>query len=171
MSKAPENTPEVLRFTAAIAERDGKTFIELPGVISAKVDGMVKLEGVINSHPFRSSVVDGCLRVNVAMLRGSHAGVGDVVELSILGPEPEAVLPADLAAAMILEAMEVWDLLTSLGRHDWVRWIEGAKKPETRTKRIARMVEQLSEGKRRACCVDVNSYMMECIEKDNFLRR
>ncbi len=47
-----------------------------------------------------------------------------------------------------------------------LRWIEGAKKPETRDRRVKRTVEQLSEGKRRACCVNVYEYMMERVQED-----
>jgi uncharacterized protein YdeI (YjbR/CyaY-like superfamily) len=59
----------------------------------------------------------------------------------------------------------VWDDLT-FGRLDWVRWIEAARKPETRARRVQRTVEQLAEGKRRACCVNVYEYMLERIQDE-----
>ena len=60
----------------------------------------------------------------------------------------------------------MWDELTPMGRRDWVRWIEGAKKPETRERRVRRTVDQLAEGKRRACCVNVYEYMLDRVEED-----
>ena len=58
-----------------------------------------------------------------------------------------------------------------LGQRDWIRWIEDAKKPETRARRVTRTVSQLEDGKRRACCVDVNSFMMCRIKEDDDERR
>jgi hypothetical protein len=54
----------------------------------------------------------------------------------------------------------LWDDLTTMGRRDWVHWVESAKQPETRARRVTRTVEQLSSGKRRACCVNVYEYML-----------
>jgi uncharacterized protein YdeI (YjbR/CyaY-like superfamily) len=33
-------------------------------------------------------------------------------------------------------------------RKEWARWVEEAKKPETRASRLAKTVESLREGKR-----------------------
>ena len=177
MSELPKtNQPDVLRFVAKVLESDGKTVLEIPENIRKKIQGMEKLEGTINGQPFRSPVlnVDGMclLRVNAAMLGGSGASIGDEVELAVLGDEGEPVPPTDLAREFELspEAVGVWGGLTVLGKRDWIRWIEDAKKPETRAKRIARTIEQLSEGKRRACCVDVNGFMMCRIAEDDLLR-
>ncbi len=38
-------------------------------------------------------------------------------------------------------------LASSTHRKEWVRWIEEAKKPETRATRLARTVESLRAGK------------------------
>ncbi|MBV8460504.1 MAG: YdeI/OmpD-associated family protein, partial [Candidatus Eremiobacteraeota bacterium] len=50
--------------------------------------------------------------------------------------------------------------LTRLGRLDWMRWINSAKTPETRARRVRRTVEQLSSGKRRPCCVNFYEFML-----------
>ena len=60
----------------------------------------------------------------------------------------------------------MWKDLTKLGRQDWVRWIESAKSPETRARRVTRTIDQLAEGKRRACCVNVYEYMLNRVEED-----
>lgn len=47
---------------------------------------------------------------------------------------------------------KVWEDITPLARNEWICWIEGAKKQETRRRRIKIMSEQLKQGKRRPCC-------------------
>lgn len=63
-------------------------------------------------------------------------------------------LPADLAEALAAsaDAAELWNGLTPLGRNEFVCWVEDAKRPATRERRIRRTVEELFEGKRRPCC-------------------
>ena len=45
-----------------------------------------------------------------------------------------------------------WDALTPLARRDFVSWIDAAKQPETRRRRIERACSMLADGKRRPCC-------------------
>lgn len=170
---ATTQKPEVLRFESELFGHGKKTVLEIPKNIRPKLYGMPKVEGTINGQPFRAAIEvrsDGALllHVNAAMLRGAYAKIGEVVELALLGSEPDPTPPKDLQAEfdMSPEAVESWNKLTKMGQRDWVRWIEDAKKPETRARRIARTVEQLSEGKRRACCVDVNGFMMCRIKED-----
>ena len=63
-------------------------------------------------------------------------------------------LPDDLKSAMKREsaALAMWQDITPLARNEWICWIESAKKPETRRKRILWGCESLSAGKRRPCC-------------------
>lgn len=49
-------------------------------------------------------------------------------------------------------ALALWQNLTPLGRNEFICWVEDAKKPETRQRRIVRTREELHEGKRRPCC-------------------
>ncbi|WAJ28277.1 YdeI/OmpD-associated family protein [Antarcticirhabdus aurantiaca] len=46
----------------------------------------------------------------------------------------------------------LWQRLTPLGRNEFICWVEDAKQPATRERRIRRTLEELSEGKRRPCC-------------------
>jgi uncharacterized protein YdeI (YjbR/CyaY-like superfamily) len=63
-------------------------------------------------------------------------------------------LPSDFGARLKREpqALATWLDITPLARNEWICWIESAKKPETRQKRIAWGSENLTEGKRRPCC-------------------
>ena len=63
-------------------------------------------------------------------------------------------LPADLRAALIanVAALEAWRDITPLARNEFICWVEDAKQPATRERRIRRTQEELEEGLRRPCC-------------------
>ena len=46
----------------------------------------------------------------------------------------------------------LWTGLTPLGRNEFLCWVEDAKQPATRRRRIERTREELLEGKKRPCC-------------------
>jgi hypothetical protein len=178
MSKAtPENNsdggPAVLRFEARLepqpeaVNKAVPAVLRIPPALGRQLAGLTKVEGTINGHPFRAALESNTsgghlLRVSKAMRAGAGASPGDTVTLAILGPEPEPIVPADLGVALgaSREAMALWQDLSPLGQRDWIRWIEAARKPQTRERRVSRTVEQLAEGKRRPCCVNVNEYML-----------
>jgi hypothetical protein len=176
--KKRDGGPFVYRFKARLF-RDPKApktgswaLLEIPTIVSRELRGMTKVEGTMNGHPFRAPLEPNTsggylLRVNNAMREGAGAGEGDTVKLAILGPEPEPTVPADLRSAFKTssQAKSLWSDLTILGRLDWVRWIEAAKTPQTRARRITRTVEQLSEGKRRPCCVNVYEFMLRRVQE------
>ncbi|MDV2986318.1 UNVERIFIED_CONTAM: YdeI/OmpD-associated family protein [Methylobacteriaceae bacterium AG10] len=60
----------------------------------------------------------------------------------------------DLQAALQSDAiaLELWASLTPLGRNEFICWVEDAKQPTTRRRRIERMRDELFEGKKRPCC-------------------
>jgi hypothetical protein len=167
--------PSVFRFKARLfrhpktAKTGSGILLNVPKWVSQKFPsrGMATVEGTMNGHPFRAALEPNTsgshsLRVNQAMREGAGADAGDTVKLAILGPEPEPTVPADLRVAFTTshEAKTLWKDLTPTGRRDWIRWIESAKKPETRARRVTRTVEQLSSGKRRPCCVNVYEFML-----------
>jgi len=170
--------PEVLRFQARL-ERDSKAaktapdfVLTIPAAVSKKLNGMNGVEGTINDHPFRAALRPNgsagyALRVNRAMREGAGAKAGETVKLAILGPEPPPKVTADLRGPLAAdrEASALWKSLPAEVRRDWIRWIEGAKTPETRARRVQRTVEQLSEGKRRPCCVNFYEYMLNRVNK------
>jgi uncharacterized protein YdeI (YjbR/CyaY-like superfamily) len=57
-------------------------------------------------------------------------------------------VPPDLAAALAADpkAQAMFDILTSANRFGVIYQVTGAKRPETRVRRIARFVEELSRG-------------------------
>ncbi|AJP72762.1 YdeI/OmpD-associated family protein [Sphingomonas hengshuiensis] len=62
------------------------------------------------------------------------------------GDDLQAALRADLGI------LALWTALTPLGRNEFICWVEDARQPATRARRIARTCEELLEGKRRPCC-------------------
>lgn len=63
-------------------------------------------------------------------------------------------VPEDLRKLLVGDraALERWEDITPLARNEWLCWIEDARKPETRHRRMDRARTELKEGKRRPCC-------------------
>jgi uncharacterized protein YdeI (YjbR/CyaY-like superfamily) len=63
-------------------------------------------------------------------------------------------LPADLRKALVADptALDAWQDITPLARNEFICWVEDAKQPTTRQRRLRRTQEELAEGKRRPCC-------------------
>jgi hypothetical protein len=63
-------------------------------------------------------------------------------------------LPDDLRQAIAADSAlaDLWQGLTPLGRNEFICWVEDARQPATRQRRIVRTGEELREGKRRPCC-------------------
>jgi uncharacterized protein YdeI (YjbR/CyaY-like superfamily) len=71
--------------------------------------------------------------------------------------EKDSGAPADLrrvlAAAPIAKAQ--WMDLTAVARRDFISWIDSAKQPETRKRRVESIPSRLAAGRRRPCCFSV----------------
>jgi hypothetical protein len=110
----------------------------------------------INGFMFRTTIAPmrGCflLGVNAEYRRAAQLTAGDEVDIALeLDTAPrEVTVPDDLAAALAAapDAMASYDKLSYTHRKEWVRWVEEAKRPETRTTRVAKTVEELRAGKR-----------------------
>ena len=112
--------------------------------------------GSINGCPIRASI-DGeappfSLALGPAWLRDNGIGAGENVEV-VLAPEgPQSgTLSPDIAAALAAapEARSFFDSIATFYRNNFVRWIESAKRPETRSARIAEMIRMLNAGQKQ----------------------
>lgn len=76
-------------------------------------------------------------------------GARVTVALEVEGPQV-AAMPSDIAAAFAAEpeAGRFFQSLPTFYRKNFMRWIDQAKRPETRANRIAEMVATLKAGKR-----------------------
>jgi hypothetical protein len=111
----------------------------------------------INGHTYRSTVASmgGRSMIGVSAQNRASASVaaGDRVEVDLeLDTEPrEVTLPDDLGEALSgePEARRFFDGLSPSKKRWFAEWIEGAKKAETRQRRVAEAVTMLREGRSR----------------------
>jgi len=148
-----------MRFHASV-ELGGKTAtgLQVPDdVVSALAGGKrPAVQVTVGGHTYRTTIgsMGGRFLVPLSAENRAAAGVaaGDEVEVDItLDTVPrEITVPDDLAAALAQDgrARQFFDALAFSRRKEWVRWVEEAKKADTRSSRIAKAVEALSEGKK-----------------------
>ena len=76
------------------------------------------------------------------------------------GEESEPRVPTDLRKALATAPMAKaqWKDLTLIARRDFVSWLDSAKQPETRRRRIEKACSMLAAGKRRPCCYSIVSF-------------
>lgn len=74
-----------------------------------------------------------------------------------MNSDQEPTVPGDLRDSLARDpgVTEAWNKLTPIGRRDFIAWINDAKQPATRRKRIGICCENLLKGKRRPCCFAV----------------
>jgi antitoxin component of MazEF toxin-antitoxin module len=108
----------------------------------------------LGGYTYRTTVAQmgGAYFVPLAAEHREPAGVaaGDEVDVRIeLDSAPrETALPDDLDAALDDAARTHFHSLAPSHRKEWVRWVEEAKKPETRAARIEKTAASLREGKK-----------------------
>jgi hypothetical protein len=125
-----------------------------PGIAWGERD-RYHVHGTVGGHTFRGPLakVDGgwSLQLGPAWCRAPGFRPGDQVEV-VMGPEGllSTTLGADVTAAFAAEpaAARFFDSLPSFYRKNYARWIESAKRPETRAKRIAETVDLAKRGER-----------------------
>lgn len=116
-----------------------------------------KVTVTVNGFTFRTTIapMGGEYWLGVSRERRAEAGIaaGETHELELeLDTAPREVdVPEDLAAALAADpaAAAFWETLSYSNRRYHVEQVTGAKKPETRAKRVARSVELLREGRAR----------------------
>jgi hypothetical protein len=145
-------------FTTTVQKQGSRVFIALPfdpqTVWGTKQRHHIR--GTVNGVNIRGSLgSDGeqyFLLLGAAWRRdcGIEAGATVNVVLEPEGPQ-QATVAQDIADALAQEptAAEFFAALPTFYRKNYMRWIESAKKTETRAARIAGMVDLLKAGKRQ----------------------
>jgi hypothetical protein len=145
-------------FKSVVSKSGSRVFIALPfnpnDVWGVKQRHHVS--GTVSGHGVRGSLVsDGTqyfLPLGAAWRRDCGIDVGDTVEVVISpeGPQSEGLSP-DVVAALEAEpqARAFFESLATFYRNTYIKWIESAKKPETRTARIHEMIQLLKAGKKQ----------------------
>jgi len=146
------------RFKTIVAREGSRTYIRVP-FNPNEVWGVKQrhhITGSIGGCAVRGSLgSDGTqyfLPLGAAWRRDSGVEAGAEVEV-VLAPEgPQAdTLAPDILAALDseVEARAFFESLATFYRNGYVRWIESARRPETRSARIAEMVSLLKAGKKQ----------------------
>jgi hypothetical protein len=130
------------------------------------VRGIVPVRGTLNGRPFRASLrpllpqfcepqrpVDSdChfIMVNRKMREAAGLELGQAVQVVLeLDTEERTVeAPPDLTAAFSADAAAgaAYEKLSKSHRYEFVSWLDGTQNPDTRQKRIARILEMLAAG-------------------------
>ena len=83
------------------------------------------------------------------LLRRLEVGVGDVIQVELVEDHQERVVvePPELTAALAEHppAKAAFERLPYSHQTEYARWIDEAKKPETRADRVAKTIKRLSE--------------------------
>jgi hypothetical protein len=119
--------------------------------------GRVPVKGTVNGFPFRSSLMNmgegHMMVVNAELRAGAKCKAGDTVAVVMeIDPDERKVEVPDYLNKVIdrdLKAKEFWGKLSFTHQKEYVREIESAKRPETREKRIAAMMDTLCKNKRK----------------------
>lgn len=116
------------------------------------------VRAIVNGYSWRSSVtrMRGEFLLGLSREVREAAGVqeGDVVEVQLeLDEEPREVsVPAALAEGFEGDpaARAIFDALAYTHRKEYARWIEEAKREETRQRRVTQALEMLHQGQTRS---------------------
>jgi len=146
------------RFKTTVTKEGSRTYIPIPFDPNETwgVKQRHHITGSINGCAVRGSLgSDGSryfLPLGAAWRRdtGLDAGVEVEVVLTPEGPQADA-LASDILAALESEpeARGFFEALATFYRNGYIRWIESAKRPETRSARIAEMLNLLKAGKKQ----------------------
>jgi hypothetical protein len=125
----------------------------VPEVFGRK--GQVRVRATINGFTFRNSLMPRAgvhiLGVGKDILAGAGAATGDTVEIELAFDDaPRTVdVPVDLDAALAEHPAqgEAFAALSYSHKKEYADWIESAKRPETRLKRIEKAIELLAARK------------------------
>jgi len=136
----------------------GGAFVSVPFDVE-RVFGKsrVAVKVTIDGEPYRGSLIrmggpSHMLLVLKHIRERIGKGPGDAVDVVVeedMRPRVVAV-PKDLRRALERQpkALLFFRGLSYTGRKEFARWIESAKRDETRTRRVARAVAMLRQGKR-----------------------
>jgi hypothetical protein len=141
------------RFTATLEARGAGRLVEVPLDVRA-LFGRARspVKATVNGHTFRSTIaVYGgkyYLGFNRDVRAAAGVEVGDVLTIDLERDEDErtVVVPRDLEAALDPATRATFDDLSFTHRREYVRWIEEAKREDTRRRRVAKAIEMLRTG-------------------------
>lgn len=147
-----------MKFTAEL-KLNGKTAtgIRVPDDVVDQLGGKrIPVVVTLGDHTYRTTIapMGGAFWVPVSAEQRAAASVaaGEILEVEVSRDEsPRTVeTPADLAEKLASDpqAREFFEGLAHSHKKEYVRWIEEAKKPETRQARVEKCLALLQEKRR-----------------------
>jgi hypothetical protein len=142
------------RFEGTIETADrGGAYVTVPDSVVDALGGggRIPVEATFDGVPYRGSIVSMGGARRLGMLKSIREqlgkGAGDAVVVTVARDEAErtVTVPPDLAAALDeTGARPAFDALSFSHRREYAMWIDEAKRPETRQRRIAQTVERIT---------------------------
>ena len=141
-------------------EGDGSVFVVIPFSVPEVFGtrGRVPVQVTFDGYPYQGSITplgDGhhALHVLKQIRKAVAKTIGDTVRVTLSRDVVERKMeaPADLAAQLAANprAASYFAKLAYTHQREFVRWLEGSKRPETRATRLAETVELLGQGRKR----------------------
>jgi hypothetical protein len=150
-----------IRFKATLVPRGPAAAVLLdPEQVDAVGEGAQRFPVVasVNGYSWRTSVArmrgEFLVGLNRAVRREAGVEAGDTVDVELaLDTAPREVeVPEALSNALAQdsEARAAFDRLAYTHRKEYARWIDEAKRDETRERRVTQALEMLRQGKTRS---------------------
>ena len=150
------------RFTAVIDKPDdgiNGAFVNIPFDVQKVfgTKGMVKVQAKFDGYPYRGILHNMGTGCHVIILtRDVRAAIGkdfgDVVDVELARDTEERIVavPKQLQALLAKnkKAKMFFDSLSYTNRKEYALWISGAKKEETRERRLAAIIPKLLQGRK-----------------------
>ena len=156
----PRRQADPLQFKAKLVSRGpggAWTYLQVPSSVAEAFGrkGRIPVRATINGFPFRSSLMPRAgvhiLGISKEILAGANAAPGEPVHVELAFDDAPRVVevPADFEAALKSAPAEqrTFAALSYSHKKEYLDWITGAKKIETRQRRIEKALAMLEAGK------------------------
>jgi bifunctional DNA-binding transcriptional regulator/antitoxin component of YhaV-PrlF toxin-antitoxin module len=141
------------QFRAPVQGSEGSsaTFVLVPAHIMKGFGGRIRvpvaitINGVTHRTTICNMGLGPMIGIPAALRRAAGIDQGNRITISIRADreERQVAVPPDFARAMRAAMRQRFDRLAYTHRKEYVEWIEQARKPETRARRIQQAVERL----------------------------
>jgi len=154
--------PKTIEFTATIQQNGemNAAYVEFPfsteDVFGKK--GLVRIKAVFDSQvEYRGSLAKmktDCHLLGLTQEVRKQLGktFGDEVSVSLMEDKEERIIAIAEDIAFIFnenpKAKTIFDSMSYTHKKEYIRWIEEAKKPETRENRKIKMIQMILDGKK-----------------------
>ena len=154
LEETPSSSVQPQRFQARIGKQGPNPYVDVPEEVSLAFahhsrGGRVSVEGRLNEASIRATLVPvgkgrHRLYVNGGIRAAAGVAVGDTVSFELLSTAHTNVsVPEDLADALdeVDGAREAFEAMSPSHRRELIRYVDDARTPSTRERRIGRSVD------------------------------